>query len=126
MRNKVGVGFTFVNGWYLNIINKLPFSLLEFFTLVWVENIYKHLSIYRDGEGLRNSRESLLQRERWQYLTVPMQTKILQQSNSPPNKVAIMIENLLNDFTHLFPLAFSMSMAMPGRLILPDFPLMRR
>ena len=44
MRNKVGVGFTFVNGWYLNIINKLPFSLLEFFTLVWVENIYKHLS----------------------------------------------------------------------------------
>ena len=48
MRNKVGVGFTFVNGWYLNIINKLPFSLLEFFTLVWVENIYKHLSIYTE------------------------------------------------------------------------------
>lgn len=72
MWNKVGEGVTSVNGWYLNIINKLSFSLLEFFTLVWNENIYKHLSIYRDEEGLRNSKERLLQRERWQYLTVPM------------------------------------------------------
>lgn len=52
-----------------------------------------------------------------------MQITIFPQSNSPEKQVAVMIENLLNAFTHLLASTVSTSTAMPERLVLQAFPL---
>lgn len=68
------------------------------------------LFLCREGQGLRNITERL-QRESWRWhLTAPMQIRILQQSHRPENRVAVLIENLWNAFTHSLPLTCSTSM----------------
>ena len=102
----------------------LSFCLPEFFTLVLVGQ--RHLSINRDGEGFGKYYRKTAERKLDVIFTAPIQIRILQQSNCPEKQVTVMTENLLNAFTHLLSPTFSMSIAMPDRLILLGFLPVRR